>query len=189
MRRNPNVVKTCSIYASKSFSPVLWLLVLSALGAAAAWFAFHLDLRVVAEILVGPPLLAAGLVVALRRPIIRVDQNGVAYHPRSLPRIAWPDVAGVERAPMVEPTVDGLVYHSEDGRRPVLVKLRDPSKYLRQLPNALQTGLMVERETADTVHVCFRIDFVGLSPASVKVDQCIQHHLHAAGVGRRAKTA
>ncbi len=175
---------TCSIYASKPFS--LLLLLVSALAAAAAWFVFQADLRLTAGIFAGPSLLAALLIVALRKPIIRVDQRGVAYHPRSLPRIGWADVAGVDRAPMVEPTVDGLVYHSEDGRRPVLVVLRDADKYLRRLPSAVQAGLMVERETED---VCFRLDFTGLPAASAKVYACIQHHLSAAGVGKVTKAA
>ncbi|MBE7210873.1 MAG: hypothetical protein INR65_07615 [Gluconacetobacter diazotrophicus] len=174
MRRSPNFVKNCSIYATKTFSLVPLLLVLSALAAAAAWFVFHQDPQLVAEILAGPPLLAALLVIALRRPVIRIDKNGVAYHPRSLPRIGWADVAGVDRAPMVEPTVDGLIHHPTDGRRPVLVVLRSPDKYLRRLPNALQTGLMVERETGD---VCFRLDFTGLPSSSAKVYGCIRQRL------------
>ena len=175
---------TCSIYAAKPFS--LAMLILSALAATCAWFVFHAGLPVTAGIFAGPPLLLAALIFVLRRPIIRVDKKGVAYHPRSLPRIAWADVAGVDRAPLVEPTVDGLIYHLEDGRRPVLIVLRDADKYLQRLPRAVQTGLMVERETAD---VCFRIDFTGLAPASNRVYECIQRHLAATEVGQRRKAA
>lgn len=165
---------TCSIYASKPFS--LALLILSALAAALAEFVFHADLLVVAGILAGPPILLAIMILSLRKPVIRVDQKGVAYHPRSLPRIGWADVAGVDRAPLVEPTVDGLIYHLEDGRRPVLVVLRDADKYLERFPLGLQSGLIVERESAD---LCFRIDFTGLAPASSKVYDCIRRHLTA----------
>ena len=175
---------TCSIYAAKPFS--LAMLILSALAAALAWFVFHADPVTTAGIFLAPPLLLAVLILSLRRPIIRVDKKGVAYHPRSLPRIAWADVAGVDRAPLVEPTVDGLIYHLEDGRRPVLIVLRDADKYLQRLPRAVQTGLMVERETED---VCFRLDFTGLAPASNEVYECIQRHLAAAGVGQQTKAA
>ncbi len=179
-RNIPALPMRCSIYASKPFSLVL--LLLSALAAASARFAVHADLRVTAAILLSPPLLVAATILLLRKPIIRVDEKGVAYHPRALPRIVWEDVAGVDRAPLVEPTVDGVVYHGEDGWRPVLVVLRDGDKYLRWLPSALESGLLVERAPR---RVCFRIDFTGLSPASAKVYDCIRRHLDAAGGGTR----
>ena len=173
-----------SVYASQPFSLVL--LVLSAVAGTLARFVLHADLLVTATIFLGPPLLAAVAVLFLRKPVIRVDKKGVAYHPRALPRIVWEDVAGVDRAPLVEPTVDGLVYHLEDGWRPVLVVLRDGDKYLRRLPRAVQSGLIVERESAD---VCFRIDFTGLSPASAKVYECIQRHLAMTAAGKTQKIA
>ena len=173
---------SCSIYAAKPFS--LAMLIVSGLAAAVAWFVFKAGVATTAGIFVGPPLLLALLVLFLRRPVIRVDHKGVAYHPRSLPRIGWADVAGVDRAPLVEPTVDGLIYHLEDGRRPVLVVLRNAGKYLERLPRAVQTGLMVERESAD---VCFRIDFTGLAPASGKVYECIRQHLAVARAGKTQK--
>ncbi len=170
---------SCSIYASKPFS--LAVLILSALAAVFSRFVLHADLFVTAGIILGPPVLATVAILSLRKPIIRVDERGVAYHPRALPRIRWEDVAGVDRAPLVEPTVDGLIYHMEDGWRPVLVVLRDADKYLKRLPRAVQSGLIVERESAD---LCFRIDFTGLSPASAKVYECIRRHLAASGAGK-----
>ncbi len=167
----------CSVYGSKPLSLVT--LAVSAPAAALVRFALHADQWVTLGVCLLPPLLGGVVDILFRRPVIRVDRRGVVYHPRSLPRIGWADVAGVDRAPLVEPTVDGLVYHPEDGRRPVLVVLRDADKYLQRLPNALQTGLMVERDTAD---VCFRLEFTGLSPASAKVYECIRHHLSAARV-------
>ena len=91
-------------------------------------------------------------------------------HPGQLPRLAWTALDGVKRAPLIEPTADGLVYHQKDGWRPVLLVLRDSG----ECPPPWRPLLTRDRETG---RACCRIEFTGLAPASAEVQACIQRHL------------
>ena len=125
---------------------------------------------------VGIGVLLAALPVAClvtflaRRPVIRVDDSGISYYPRRYQTIRWPEVVGVERAPLIEPTTDGLLNHGKDGWRPVNVFVRASDKY--QPVNGADLD-----ERAEAMRL--QIRFAGLAPVSGEVFECIQHHLAA----------
>ena len=105
----------------------------------------------------------------LRRPVIRVDASGISYYPRRYQKIHWPEVVGVERAPLIEPTTDGLLNHGKDGWRPVNVFVRASDKYLPE------SGVAADAKGADAMRL--QIRFVGLAPVSDEVYECIQRRL------------
>ena len=114
--------------------------------------------------------LPAGCLVAflLRRPVIRVDASGISYYPRRYQTIRWPEVVGVERAPLIEPTSDGLLNHGKDGWRPVNVFVRASGKYQPEDGSPADEEIEAMR---------LQIRFAGLAPVSGEVFDCIQSHL------------
>ena len=113
---------------------------------------------------------AVGCLVAflLRQPVIRVDDAGISYYPRRYQTIRWPEVVGVERAPLIEPTTDGLLNHVKDGWRPVNVFVRISDKYRPE-------GGAPTEDKASAARL--QIRFAGLAPVSGVVFDCIQRHL------------
>ena len=166
----------CSVYP-----PRFHLLFLTAalLPLLAAWAYFVLPAETIPfGVRVGMGVLLAAVPVAClvifltRRPVIRVDDAGISYYPRRFQIIRWPEVVGVERAPLIEPTVDGLLNHGKDGWRPVNVFVRASDKYLPE------SGGAADAQGADAMRL--QIRFAGLAPASDEVYACIQRRLAGA---------
>ena len=164
----------CSVYP-----PRLHLLFVSAalLPVLAAWAYFVMPMetipfgvRVGMGVLVGAVAVGGLVAFLLRQPVIRVDAKGISYYPRRYQTIRWPEVVGVERAPLIEPTSDGLLNHVKDGWRPVNVFVRASDKYLPEGGEAIDEEVSAMR---------LQIRFAGLAPVSDEVFDCIQRHLGA----------
>ncbi len=174
---------TCSVYAPKTFLvtvSALLILVLAAWGyfifpqadASPLW-------RFGTGAFLAAVLLACLIGLLVRKPLLRVDETGIAYHPKRFPKIDWADVLDVERVPLIEPTPDGLINHLKDGWRPVNIFVVGSNKYLRRLPAALRQRQSVD---AGTDAVRFQFAFVGRALASAEVYECIRRHLDRRGV-------
>ena len=162
----------CSIYPPRYH---LLFLAAALLPLLAAWAYFILPLETIpfgGRVGIGVALAAlpvACLVTFLaRRPVIRVDDSGISYYPRRYQKIRWPEVVGVERAPLIEPTTDGLLNHGKDGWRPVNVFVRSSDKYQPE------RGVVADK-TAEAMRL--QIRFAGLAPVSGEVFECIQRRL------------
>ncbi len=164
----------CSVYP-----PRLHLLFVSAalLPVLAAWAYFVMPMetipfgvRVGMGVLVGAVAVGGLVAFLLRQPVIRVDAKGISYYPRRYQTIRWPEVVGGERAPLIEPTSDGLLNHVKDGWRPVNVFVRASDKYLPEGGEAIDEEVSAMR---------LQIRFAGLAPVSDEVFDCIQRHLGA----------
>ena len=164
----------CSVYP-----PRLHFLFVSAalLPVLAAWAYFVMPMetipfgvRVGMGVLVGAVAVGGLVAFLLRQPVIRVDAKGISYYPRRYQTIRWPEVVGVERAPLIEPTSDGLLNHVKDGWRPVNVFVRASDKYLPEGGEAIDEEVSAMR---------LQIRFAGLAPVSDEVFDCIQRHLGA----------
>ena len=164
---------------SSVYPPRLHLLFVSTalLPVLAAWAYFVMPMetipfgvRVGMGVLVGAVAVGGLVAFLLRQPVIRVDAKGISYYPRRYQTIRWPEVVGVERAPLIEPTSDGLLNHVKDGWRPVNVFVRASDKYLPEGGEAIDEEVSAMR---------LQIRFAGLAPVSDEVFDCIQRHLGA----------
>lgn len=173
----------CTVYSSKTYSAVMLAGVL-AMAAGFTWFfqrAEHLPFFIVATFALFLGLGATALIYSLvsGKPVVRVDETGILYHPRWLPLIEWPDIIAVERKPLTERTSDGTHTYLKDGWRPIWIIVRNPEKYLQRVPSLLRGGFYAPDHPG-----CARIEiaFMGMKPGSGVVHDYIRQHLARHGV-------
>ena len=160
----------CSVYPPRFHLLFISVALLPVLG---AWAYFVLPVETIPfGVRVGMGGLVAAVAVGClvtflaRGPVIRIDDSGISYYPRRYQTIRWPEVVGVERAPLIEPTTDGLLNHGKDGWRPVNVFVRASDKYL---PGG----------GGGAASMRLQIRFAGLAPVSGEVFDCIQRRIDA----------
>ena len=174
----------CSVYPSRPFLLTTLALLVLVLAAWGCFVSLKADSPTVAARIVTCGFFAVALLACLvgllvKQPLLRVDETGIAYHPKRFPKIEWADVLDVERVPLIEPTPDGLINHLREDWRPVNIFVTGSDKYLRRLPATMRQRQNVDKMT-DAVR--FRFAFVGRSPASAEVYECIRRHLDRRGM-------
>lgn len=127
-------------------------------------------------ILIG--LVALGTVVASfvmgDGPYYRVDENGVFGRMPFKGTIPWSSVISVELLPRREQHGSETTFHLKEGWRPVLLTIREPDKYLREVQRWVRS---VTPGGWKGEPARIRLEFTGLQPLSKEFHDAIKHRL------------